>query len=91
MRLRATGPDLAARKTSPRAKRPAKEIVVVVDDEDEEEGEKAAKANLPTSLDQRVGHGIHTRLGKSKRSSEGVNLSAGSRTNCGQWQHAPTG
>ena len=39
--------------TRPRAtKKPAKEIVVVVDDEDEEEGEKAAKASLPTSLNQ---------------------------------------
>ena len=37
----------AARSTSPRAKKPAKEIVVVVDGEDEEEGEKEAKANLP--------------------------------------------
>ena len=47
--LRETGPDLAAQI---RTKKLAKEIVVVVDDEDEEEGEKAAKASLPTSLDQ---------------------------------------
>ena len=53
MRLRVTGPDLAARNTSPRAKKkPAKEIMIVVDNEGEEAGEKAAKASLPTSLDQ---------------------------------------
>ena len=51
--MRKTGPNLATRNTSPRAKKkPAKETVVVVDGKDEEEGEKDTKTNLPTSLDQ---------------------------------------
>ena len=55
----------AARSTSPRAKKPAKEIVVVVDGEDEEEGEKEVKANLPNVTRPGVGHGFLTRLIKS--------------------------
>ena len=91
MRLRATGPDLEARNTSPRAKKkPAKEIMIVVDNEGEEEGEKAAKASLPTSLDQALATAFSLDSANPNVAAKGVNPSAGSRTNCGEWKHAPT-
>ena len=59
MHLRATGPDQAARNTSPKVKKkPANEIVIVVDDEDEED--QFTNITRPG-----VGHGVLTRLSKS--------------------------